>query len=146
MKEQVYNDPHNTDTNKRAALMACFFLEIYNMCVWSTRLTAARPGARAGCRGATTRVAGCRQAPSVAVHLVTAARPPTSLAPTETMSTQQHVLEQIMNADTSDAQNILSELGLSGLPPRERVLQDIEQKLLLPKEKLPDHWLPKYQV
>ncbi|OCH88756.1 antiviral helicase [Obba rivulosa] len=61
-------------------------------------------------------------------------------------SQQEHVLDQILNADANDSQEILSDLGLSGLPSRERVLEDIEQKLLLPKEKLPDHWLPKYQV
>ncbi|EMD42321.1 hypothetical protein CERSUDRAFT_90937 [Gelatoporia subvermispora B] len=59
---------------------------------------------------------------------------------------RQHALEQILNPNAHNAQNILSDLGLSGLPPRECVLEDIEQKLLLPKEKLPDHWLPKYQV
>ncbi|PCH34097.1 antiviral helicase [Wolfiporia cocos MD-104 SS10] len=63
------------------------------------------------------------------------------------MSTQkQRLLEQISQPSSSHAADLLSSLGLSGLPPREQVHKELEDKLLLPKENLPEHWLPTYQI
>jgi hypothetical protein len=45
----------------------------------------------------------------------------------------------------SDA-GLLESLGLGGLPSREQVHREIEEKLLLPNEKLPDHLLTTYQM
>jgi len=55
------------------------------------------------------------------------------------------LIQQIVQPD-EDAQTILSSLGLGGLPSQEQVYSQIEEKLLLPCEKLPDHWLPTYQM
>ncbi|KAJ3879674.1 antiviral helicase [Lentinula edodes] len=41
---------------------------------------------------------------------------------------------------------LLEQLGLSHLPSRERVFQEIEEKLLLPRVKLAPHSLAKYQI
>lgn len=64
------------------------------------------------------------------------------------MDSTQHrqVLDQILDPRPENAAELLSELGLSGLPSREQVHREIEEKLLLPREKLPVHWLPTYQV
>ena len=59
---------------------------------------------------------------------------------------QQDLVEQILNPQSEDADHILNELGLSELPSREQVNRAIEEKLLLPKETIPAHWLPHYQV
>ena len=40
----------------------------------------------------------------------------------------------------------LEDLGLAGPPSREQILADIEEKMLLPKDRLPSHWLPHYQM
>ncbi|KAH9950987.1 antiviral helicase, partial [Amylocystis lapponica] len=58
----------------------------------------------------------------------------------------RHILDQILDPRPETAAQLLSELGLSGLPSREQVHREIEEKLLLPKDKLPDHWLPRYQI
>ncbi|KAI5124130.1 hypothetical protein M0805_000941 [Coniferiporia weirii] len=44
------------------------------------------------------------------------------------------------------ASSILAELHLDGPPTRDQLHNDIEENLLLPKAKLPDHWLPVYQI
>jgi hypothetical protein len=63
------------------------------------------------------------------------------------MNAQRNLIQQIVRPECSeDARIILNTLGLSGLPSRESVHSQIEEKLLLPQEKLPDHWLPIYQV
>lgn len=60
---------------------------------------------------------------------------------------RQRIISQIVNPSGSDeADNMLSQLGLAGMPPIEHVYRDIEEKLLLPKDKLPDHWLSNYQM
>ena len=56
------------------------------------------------------------------------------------------VLDAVVRPDGSNADRILEELGLDRVPPRSQVHREIEDRLLLPKEKLPDHWLPQYQV
>lgn len=58
----------------------------------------------------------------------------------------QRVLEQIVSPRNEHASALLSELGFAGIPSREEIYRDIEEKLLLPKEKLPDHWLSTYQM
>ena len=45
-----------------------------------------------------------------------------------------------------DAELVVARLGLDGIPTRERVHREIEERLLLPKERLPDDWLPSYQM
>ncbi|KAH7881181.1 ATP-dependent RNA helicase [Lentinula edodes] len=45
-----------------------------------------------------------------------------------------------------DVKLLLEQLGLSHLPSRERVFQEIEEKLLLPRVKLAPHSLAKYQI
>ncbi|KAI0081161.1 ATP-dependent RNA helicase [Panus rudis PR-1116 ss-1] len=44
------------------------------------------------------------------------------------------------------AQKILSELNLASLPSRAEVEAEIENDLLLPKERISPHWLPTYQI
>ena len=44
------------------------------------------------------------------------------------------------------AEELLERLGLGGLPSRETLFNEIEESLLLPKTRLPDHWLGTYQV
>ncbi|KAF8204296.1 ATP-dependent RNA helicase [Mycena galopus ATCC 62051] len=56
----------------------------------------------------------------------------------------QQILSPTLNANEKD--KILNDLGLGGLPSPEQVHREIEQKLLLPQETLPSHWLPSYQV
>lgn len=59
---------------------------------------------------------------------------------------QQHVLERILHPDSGNAEETLDELGLAGIPEPAQVHREIEEKLLLPKDKLPEHWLPTYQM
>ncbi|KAH9929726.1 antiviral helicase [Fomitopsis serialis] len=55
-------------------------------------------------------------------------------------------MQHILHSNSANAEEILNELGLGGVPEPERVHREIEEKLLLPKDKLPDHWLPTYQI
>ncbi|KAJ7750230.1 antiviral helicase [Mycena metata] len=57
---------------------------------------------------------------------------------------QQELIESIIGPASRDG--ILNDLGLVGLPSRQHVHREIEEKLLLPQEALPEHWLPSYQV
>jgi antiviral helicase SKI2 len=63
-------------------------------------------------------------------------------------SSQEHerLVQQILDPDSDDLETLLDDLGLNRLPSREEVHARIEQKLLLPKETLPAHWLPTYQM
>lgn len=54
--------------------------------------------------------------------------------------------QKIVSPSPEYAAGILDGLGLSGPPSRERIHTEIEERLLLPKQKLPNHWLPKYQM
>jgi antiviral helicase SKI2 len=45
-----------------------------------------------------------------------------------------------------DSLQLLASLGLDTVPSREQTYREIEERLLLPKETLPEDWLPKYQV
>jgi antiviral helicase SKI2 len=58
----------------------------------------------------------------------------------------QRLLNQIVSPHKDDAVSLLSELGLAGIPSRDQIHQDIEENLLLPNDKLPDHWLSTYQM
>lgn len=58
----------------------------------------------------------------------------------------QDLVDKILNPTSHSADDILASLGLAGLPTRDQVHAQIEQKLLLPKSELPDHWLPTYQL
>ena len=45
-----------------------------------------------------------------------------------------------------DSLQLLASLGLDAVPSREQTYREIEERLLLPKETLPEDWLAKYQV
>ncbi|KAF9469690.1 antiviral helicase [Collybia nuda] len=59
---------------------------------------------------------------------------------------QSEIIHQIVNPDRKNAESILEDLQLSGLPSRDQIHQEIERRFLLPRETLPNHWLPSYQV
>jgi antiviral helicase SKI2 len=64
------------------------------------------------------------------------------------MDQEKHrrLIQQILCPTSDQAPRLLEDLELSGLPSREQVHREIEEKLLLPRERLPDHWLPTYQM
>lgn len=62
------------------------------------------------------------------------------------MDSREHVIDQILNPRRENADQILEDLGLAGFPTREQVHQEIEAKLLLPPDRIPDHWLSTYQM
>ncbi|KAG1774053.1 ATP-dependent RNA helicase [Suillus placidus] len=65
----------------------------------------------------------------------------------ETMpDNREHVMDQILNPQREDADLILDDLGLAGFPTRDKVHQEIEAKLLLPPDRIPEHWLSTYQI
>jgi hypothetical protein len=45
-----------------------------------------------------------------------------------------------------DSLQLLTSLGLDTAPSCEQTYREIEERLLLPKETLPEDWLSKYQV
>ncbi|CDO73133.1 hypothetical protein BN946_scf185007.g187 [Trametes cinnabarina] len=59
---------------------------------------------------------------------------------------RDEVFDEILDPSEERSEALLTILGLSALPSREQVHKEIEEKLLLPKETLPDHWLPSYQI
>ncbi|KAG5639554.1 hypothetical protein H0H81_012225 [Sphagnurus paluster] len=59
---------------------------------------------------------------------------------------QSELIQQILHPNANDITPLLRNLDLSGLPGREKVHKEIEERLLLPRETLPKHWLPSYQV
>ncbi|KAJ7116795.1 antiviral helicase [Mycena crocata] len=61
------------------------------------------------------------------------------------VSRHRQLIQHILSG-TDDKDDILRDLGLDALPSREHVHREIEEKLLLPQETLPSHWLPSYQV
>ena len=62
------------------------------------------------------------------------------------VETQGDLIQKIVSPRSDYAAGLLDALGLSEPPSREQIHAEIEERLLLPKQKLPDHWLPKYQV
>ncbi|KIM88714.1 hypothetical protein PILCRDRAFT_2912 [Piloderma croceum F 1598] len=59
---------------------------------------------------------------------------------------QAEVIRQTLQIIPGNARKLLEDLGLTGLSSREQVHREIEAKLLLPRERIPDHWLPTYQI
>jgi antiviral helicase SKI2 len=60
---------------------------------------------------------------------------------------RRQAISDIVNAPGREAaQRQLAQLQLDGVPSREQIFKDIEQRILLPKRTLPDHWLPTYQM
>ena len=66
--------------------------------------------------------------------------------PVMDVETQANLIQKIVAPGSDYAAGLLDGLGLSEPPSRERINVEIEERLLLPKQKLPDHWLPKYQM
>ncbi|KAI0783389.1 antiviral helicase [Abortiporus biennis] len=58
----------------------------------------------------------------------------------------ERILDDILHPRHERAEEILDEIGLAKLPSRQQIYDEIEEKLLLPKDKLPSHWLPTYQI
>ncbi len=56
----------------------------------------------------------------------------------------QNIVNKPAAADA--LQDILAGLQLTGSRSKDDIYRDIEQRFLLPKARLPDHWLPTYQV
>ncbi|KAI0068005.1 antiviral helicase [Artomyces pyxidatus] len=61
-------------------------------------------------------------------------------------SDSPQLLDSIVNPRQENAAGILAGLGLDGIPSREQVHREIEERLLLPRQSLPDDWLPRYQI
>ncbi|KAG6842412.1 hypothetical protein C0991_007542 [Blastosporella zonata] len=59
---------------------------------------------------------------------------------------QLELIQQIVHPDSNNALSLLLDLNLSGTPTPQQVHREIEEKLLLPREALPKHWLPSYQI
>lgn len=55
-------------------------------------------------------------------------------------------LPDLSNIQAGDSRQLLASIGLNAIPSREHTYREIEQRLLLPEERLPDHWLSKYQL
>ena len=53
---------------------------------------------------------------------------------------------RILSPQANDADQLLLDLGLAGIPSKDKVHEQIEENLLLPRSRLPDHWLPTYQL
>lgn len=64
----------------------------------------------------------------------------------ENVDAQENVIQKVVSPSPEHAAALLDSLGLSNPPPRERIYAEIEERFLLPKQKLPEHWLPKYQM
>ena len=47
---------------------------------------------------------------------------------------------------SEDSQQLLASLGLDTVPSPEQTYREIEERLLLPNERLPEDWLSKYQA
>ncbi|KAH9178867.1 antiviral helicase [Lactarius sanguifluus] len=62
----------------------------------------------------------------------------------ERASTQD--LPDLSDILAGDSRQLLASIGLNEIPSREQTYREIEQRLLLPEERLPDHWLSKYQL
>ena len=56
------------------------------------------------------------------------------------------LVERILSPQAKDADRLLLDLGLAGIPSKDEVHEQIEENLLLPRSRLPDHWLPTYQL
>ena len=59
---------------------------------------------------------------------------------------QADLIQKTVSPCSDYTAGLLGSLGLSEPPSRDQIHAEIEERLLLPKQKLPDHWLPKYQM
>ena len=60
---------------------------------------------------------------------------------------RREAIQHIVKRPGKEAlQEILDGLQLAGTRSKDDIYRDIEQRFLLPKAALPDHWLPTYQV
>ena len=59
---------------------------------------------------------------------------------------QADLIQKTVTPHSDYAPGLLDSLGLARPPSRDQIHAEIEERLLLPKQKLPDHWLPKYQM
>ena len=59
---------------------------------------------------------------------------------------QEAVVRQLLNKGPLDGDKLLNDIGLANIPHKEQVHREIERNLLLPQERLPNHWLPTYQM
>ena len=57
----------------------------------------------------------------------------------------RELIDQIVEPRLENADKILAQLSLDRLPTKEEVHRAIEERLLLPKDAFPAHWLPHYQ-
>lgn len=55
-------------------------------------------------------------------------------------------ISKIAHPKSTDAAAILAELKLDKIPSREEVYQNLNERLLVPRERLPANWLKDYQV
>jgi len=55
-------------------------------------------------------------------------------------------LVDISDVLPEDSPQLLASIGLNVIPSREHICREIEERLLLPEERIPNHWLSKYQV
>ncbi|KAI0673626.1 antiviral helicase [Trametes maxima] len=62
------------------------------------------------------------------------------------MALDDVLVKRVLSPKPDDADVLLHDLALDSLPSKDKVHQEIEENLLLPKESLPDHWLPAYQL
>ncbi|KAF9531825.1 antiviral helicase [Crepidotus variabilis] len=61
-------------------------------------------------------------------------------------STIPQMIDQIVHPEAGKSQVLLERLGLAGIPSPSTIHADIEKRLLLPPQSLPQHWLPTYQI
>ncbi|EGO31119.1 ATP-dependent RNA helicase [Serpula lacrymans var. lacrymans S7.9] len=59
---------------------------------------------------------------------------------------QDLLISQILQPSKGNSDDLLEKIGLGGIPSREQVYQEIEEKLLLPPSTLPENWLSTYQI
>lgn len=55
-------------------------------------------------------------------------------------------ISKVVLPKSIDASNLLAELGLDTIPSRDQVHQNLDDRLLVPRERLPTNWLKDYQV
>ena len=58
----------------------------------------------------------------------------------------QQVVERIVDPDPNETETFLAELGLAGLPSREQIHRELEERFLEPKDRFPDDLLPLFQT
>ncbi|KAF8524040.1 antiviral helicase [Gautieria morchelliformis] len=63
-----------------------------------------------------------------------------------TLSSDEDLHSEIHSPSHAHASSILASLNLAAVPPPEEIHREIEESLLLPKERLPAHWVPTYQI